>query len=431
MRYWVLSLLWLVAPLAHGSWSLDESVAPVERLIENVEKWIIEHPDDSRGYYTLGRIHYLAGDKEGRFLAYAMRGQGPNLPLSFTELPTVYTPRFTAELIDSTSTPPPELEARAMRRTVHLFEAERNLRRAVGMDPDQALYHLTLGSLCMEVVRLNLQAFGVTIIPLSGRDWEQEARDEMAKAFLLTVDADSSRITSRDQLFGLDGVVSLEAAGNYLNLEGGDPTLKEKMEEHRARMNKLPVMITPIIMALDNAPQLADLLDPSHAVTFDLDGTGRPQLWPWVKPETGMLVWDPQKTGIVTSGRQLFGSVTWWMFWDSGYQALAALDDDRDGWLRGRELVGLALWFDRNQNGRSDPGEVVPLESTNVEAISVRPDAREAGGAWRATRGVMLKGGTVLPTWDWVAQSLEKDEISRDTYDGPKDRTRFQLDLHQ
>ncbi|MBT3202234.1 MAG: hypothetical protein HN350_20220, partial [Phycisphaerales bacterium] len=52
------------------------------------------------------------------------------------------------------------------------------------------------------------------------------------------------------------------------------------------------------------------------AVRFDLDGDGRAQSWPWVKPTTGILVWDPSGQGRITSGQQLFGSVTIWMFFN-------------------------------------------------------------------------------------------------------------------
>jgi hypothetical protein len=110
-------------------------------------------------------------------------------------------------------------------------------------------------------------------------------------------------------------------------------------------------------------------------VKFDLDGTGRPQTYPWLRPDAAFLVWDPQHTGRITSGRQLFGNVTWWMFWNDGYQAMAALDDNHDGWLTGCELAGLALWFDVNQNGVSDPGEVIPIDKTDIEGIAVLPEA--------------------------------------------------------
>jgi tetratricopeptide (TPR) repeat protein len=39
---------------------------------------------------------------------------------------------------------------------------------------------------------------------------------------------------------------------------------------------------------------------------------------------------------------RLFGTVTWWMFWNDGDHALDALDDERDGRLRGAELHGPA-----------------------------------------------------------------------------------------
>ena len=151
---------------------------------------------------------------------------------------------------------------------------------------------------------------------------------------------------------------------------------------------------------------MGDLLDESRSVSFDLDGSGRGQKWSWVKSDTAILVWDPERSGEITSGRQLFGNVTWWIFWENGYQALAALDDDRDGWLRGDEMKGLALWFDRNQNGRSDPGEVVPIEQTEIESIAVRFEGREADGSWRAVRGVEMKDGSVVPSWDWLARSV-------------------------
>jgi hypothetical protein len=98
--------------------------------------------------------------------------------------------------------------------------------------------------------------------------------------------------------------------------------------------------------------------------------------------------------------------VTWWIFWKDGYQALAALDDNHDGWIRGPELAGLALWFDRNQNGISDPGEVVPIEETGIEALAASSDGWD-GESPMNSRGVRFKDGRVLPTWDWVATSAQ------------------------
>jgi hypothetical protein len=124
-----------------------------------------------------------------------------------------------------------------------------------------------------------------------------------------------------------------------------------------------------------------------------------------VKPGTAILVWDPKATGRIESGRQLFGSVTWWIFWRDGYAALDALDDDRDGWLSGEELKGLAVWVDRNGNGVSDAGEVMSVESLGVEGISARWTGRD--GASPMNRfGIRLNDGSVVGSWDWVVEPV-------------------------
>ena len=39
-------------------------------------------------------------------------------------------------------------------------------------------------------------------------------------------------------------------------------------------------------------------------------------------------------------------------------RSLALLDTNHDGKLSGKELDALALWFDKNRDGVSQPGEV-------------------------------------------------------------------------
>ncbi|HEX5000117.1 MAG TPA: hypothetical protein VFY29_17990 [Terriglobia bacterium] len=93
------------------------------------------------------------------------------------------------------------------------------------------------------------------------------------------------------------------------------------------------------------------------------------------------------------------------MFWPDGYRALDALIDNRDGELRGNELRGLAVWFDRNQNGVSDPREVVPIEKTGIAAISARATTR-VGDSPTNERGLELTGGRRLPTCDRTTAPL-------------------------
>lgn len=87
-----------------------------------------------------------------------------------------------------------------------------------------------------------------------------------------------------------------------------------------------------------------------------------------------LVVWDPNGTGVITEAHQLFGNFTWKKIWKNGYEALATLDKDANGWLEGAELKSIALWFDFNQDGVSDKDEVKSLPSVNVDAIGVKPN---------------------------------------------------------
>lgn len=114
------------------------------------------------------------------------------------------------------------------------------------------------------------------------------------------------------------------------------------------------------------------------------------------------LVYDQQHSGQIDSALQLFGNVTFWMFWKHGYEPLSALDDNRDGELRGAELDHLAIWHDANANGISEAGEVKPLSEHGIVAISCahRVDARHADKIEFNPHGVTLASGATRPTYD-------------------------------
>lgn len=167
-----------------------------------------------------------------------------------------------------------------------------------------------------------------------------------------------------------------------------------------AHLDKIYRMITPLIVPL--VPDLAveRLLD-SHLVTFDLDGTGKRNFLQWTSENAGWLVYDADGSRRVTSGLQLFGQRTFWIFWKDGYQALAALDDDQNGLLEGRELRCLAVWRDRNYNGVSDPGEVSDLSALGIQALSCLCE-RTPDGVLRSKQGVKFRSGKYADTYDLI-----------------------------
>ncbi|NOT30438.1 MAG: hypothetical protein HOP15_08325 [Planctomycetes bacterium] len=182
------------------------------------------------------------------------------------------------------------------------------------------------------------------------------------------------------------------------SLAAADARWRELEERPRS------AFITPILLALDGCPTLAGLTRPALHVPFDLDGDGVDELWPWLAPEAGWLVWDPSGKGEILSGRQLFGSASGWLFFEDGYCVLDALDDDRDGALRGAELAGIAVWFDRDIDGISDCGEVVPVEALGIVALATAVTLH-VGASPANLCGFELADGRILPTYDWVLES--------------------------
>ena len=178
------------------------------------------------------------------------------------------------------------------------------------------------------------------------------------------------------------------------------------MRERMAFIAKGPRAISPIIIPLRRDATLADLVDRSARVSFDLDGFG-PRTWTWITPDAGWLVFDPYDTSRITSGLQLFGNVTFWLFWNTGYDALQALDDDGDGLLREEELAGLAVWRDANADGVSHPGEVVSLAAAGIIELSTRhvgEDEDDDVLAY-APLGVRFSDGSARNTYDVLLYS--------------------------
>lgn len=200
--------------------------------------------------------------------------------------------------------------------------------------------------------------------------------------------------------------ITAEAARSLIPLLDKDKDKEEirTLHERIEKLKKLPRPISPIVIPLRDGLTARELEDHSANVSFDADGTGFQKRWTWISKDLGWLVNDPHHTGKVTSALQFFGNVTFWMFWENGYQALGALDDDRDGMLAGKELEGLAIWQDINGNGISERGEVKPLAEWGIVAISCEyvTDMNRPDRIAYSPRGVFFRDGSTRPTYDII-----------------------------
>ncbi len=217
------------------------------------------------------------------------------------------------------------------------------------------------------------------------------------------------RVNTRRGYIGLGACYSEEIIGYLLRMLDPVKDAKEiaDLRDKQKTLAGIGRAVTPILVSLSAETALQDLVDADASVTFDLDGSGLPRQWGWITPKAAWLVFDPDRQGRCTSALQMFGNVTFWIFWRDGYEALRSLDDDNDGVLRGAELRGIALWQDCNGNGVCDPGEVRPVSEWGITTISCVGETHSTGIAW-SSKGVTFTDGESRPTYDWVVPTRPK-----------------------
>lgn len=435
-----------MACLVHAIRFPGAAYVPFDRLIANMEAFIKDHPNDPQGYYTLARMHYFAFVDQLAFvpitnlnadpptvapdwqasdnqLLYQLRyDQAEQLVLkewgyaTASDVPSKRQSEFLRAVSDKEKDlerqgwKPPSLDTATL--LSHAATAVDNFERALDLDPQNGLYYLGLASLYEQYSSYAADA-NITDNPRQlASVTVPKMRVTYYLAYRFSIEKDQE--SGQQPMWTLRAFVSYEAGTAYLRLATKEPTIVDmnsvaQVKADLGNLEKLPRgPITPIIFSTQEHGSVLDLLDPNTRVTFDLDGTGRSAQWPWLKPSTGLLVWDPQNKGEITSGRQLFGSATWWLLFSNGYAALDALDDNRDGSLSGAELRGIGVWFDKNANGRSDPGEVQPATEFGVQAIRTRSTDSDHGMLMNA-QGIVLKNGAVVPTYDWVVSPISSN----------------------
>lgn len=460
------AVLLLVAGVPASAIFMQPVGVPVERLVKNMSAELEKSPRDPDLHYRLARVHFLAFSMNARELAVigkdAMAEPAGNQPepVKSPPLPKDQQVQHVRQAVLHFDHAIRLAPKRALSRLglASLLDVARDFAAETDINPlppvgtrteaTKASYRALIAKLPeQEAIRSIRQTLGLECSDSSPGTWTRWMADELInarndddparqaairliirdywlrqseiayfQAFTLALEEDSRvrRITTLSgAISGLKAMISYESGQGFMKLvkaRGESACDSVRMQTVAAALKAfeaLPVStaVTPIIFPLDTPRPLATLLDPSARVDFDLDATRRGLSWPWVRSgdaAPGILVWDPGATGKITSGAQLFGSRSWWMFFDDGYQALAALDDNHDGILSGPEFQGLAVWVDRNGDGRSDWGEVIPIERTSIVQIRVRSTTTH-DGCPANLEGLTMSDGRVLPTYDWVA----------------------------
>jgi hypothetical protein len=358
---------------------VDIENVPIERVLQNLERRAQQSPRDVGTRLNLGRVHAMAYASKSE-TAPVRKSRSPSDPQSNEPEFGVITSEFGNVQVKETTDANVLSQARQ-----HLAKAIENYAAAIAIEPSNLVARL-------------------------GRAWCLEQAGDKRGAITGYRDLlkDLRGSESARRLPGLQNYMpmTVEVAGYLIPLLDSTKDAVE-IAQIRARVaNVERIMstrpITPIAIPLNDGLQASDLVRPALSVAFDADGSGLLKRWTWISPKAGWLVFDKSGRKQVSSSLDLFGNVTFWLFWENGYQALQTLDDDGDGQLQGQELTGLAIWRDENANGVADIGEVKPLAEWHITRLSCSFEWREDDPnsiAWSAS-GVTFGNGSVRPTFD-------------------------------
>jgi tetratricopeptide (TPR) repeat protein len=363
----------LAVATPRAEWAGAGTPVPAQRLLNNLERRVAQDRRNADLLTNLARLHaYLFATK---------------LKTALETREGLFASDYDTDLPARRVTDPlnPGQRAEAAR---HLERALKRYRQALDINSRHLIARLGL-AWCLE---------------------QSERESEAISQYRTLFDhayAEESKLTP-DQNTRYKPFVTEEAGRRLLDLLGSSVSLNEERyvrQRMQAVGGSAPRAITPLVVPLD--PAWSPNAPLQQRAIFDADGSGVPKSWSWIPPAAAWLVYD-DRGGKIESALQMFGSVTFWMFWENGYDALCSLDDSGDGILTGTELKYLALWRDADIDGVSDPGEVTSLNDHGIAALSCRhvvDTDEDSTVAAYATNGVTFRDGSTRPTYDLILRS--------------------------
>jgi len=360
---------------------------PVERLISNLEQLVAKEPRNTQTRFNLARVYSMA-------FALKMTPDKTVQVLKGRESAGVY---FGPEVDNVPFRATGTTDASAQKlANEYLSKAIEHYRQVVELDPANLVAKL---GYAWSLDQSGDPGKAITAYRhVIGEGWMKEQQTILPR---------QSNSGPGPQIRNSVGPgyrsITIEAAGYLIPLLDADKDRDEiaTLRERISAFSLLGRAVTPIIIPLRDDLVLQEMIDNTARVRFDADGSGILREWTWITPNAGWLVYAPDGARP-TSALQMFGNVTFWLFWDNGYQALHALDDNADGSISGPELEGLAIWRDTNINGVAEDGEVKSVAAWEIRSLSWQHAATPRNKEYAAfsSAGVTFENGRTRPTYD-------------------------------
>ncbi|RYG70299.1 hypothetical protein EON80_08205, partial [bacterium] len=292
---------------------------PIPRLVANVSAYIQQHPDDAEGYYKLARVHSLAFAQSAQSTLPEDDKPQQTVSAILPGKPTYFGQKGLPNFETQERTPKREAGKRVTSKDLfHIRESIRNYAMAVKLAPNDSYSWLGCGWM-LEQGAPYASRLGSPWLPdlrqkrtTTAAEWKKKALEAYRKVVALDTNFKKDmRDFSADPNREAGGYVVRILKDAKRPLTAAERTEIQQIEAAIAKGDR-PRVISPIIIPLGKTMSLPNLLNSKSSVTFDLASENRKlgleRRWPWIKPNTGILVWDPENTGRITSGRQLFGS---------------------------------------------------------------------------------------------------------------------------
>lgn len=195
----------------------------------------------------------------------------------------------------------------------------------------------------------------------------------------------------------------VQRGGQDVWIGGADRIKAQWIEHHGYGVSNL----CPLLVVDDGASlRLSPVQAAADAESFDLSTSGRCDRTDW--PTTASwLVLDRDGNGTIDDGTELFGETTPMVDGKpaaNGFAALAALDDNGDGVVDGRDpqFAALRLWRDSNGDRQSQPAELSTLAQAEITSLpltyAVDPICDDRGNCAAEHASVTTSDGRPAPT---------------------------------
>ncbi|WP_374348908.1 hypothetical protein [Chitinimonas sp.] len=214
----------------------------------------------------------------------------------------------------------------------------------------------------LEILQKQKLASSAVTTPVSAA-----ARPVSTNAAVLTVNLGEAKPTpfvSQSLQYQSTESCSFNASGNVCLADGSSRQFAVSFNQARSESGVLNGSGTVF-----RDPLLVDFKQPGTglggaSVDFDLDGDGKKESMQLPGPHSGLLFYDKNHNGKADDGSELFGPRS-----GKGFEELAALDSDHNGWIDSADAAwgDLKLW----ETGSDGKEKVETLAQAGIGAMAV------------------------------------------------------------